>query len=298
MRVLVNGGSGFIGGEIAAALVARGHEVRALSRRGRSARGSDPRVEAVRGDVLDPRSLDAPLAVCDAVVHAVQFPNHPIENPRRGYTYERFDGEGTVNAVSAAGRAGVRRFVYLSGAGVRAGRSEPWFGAKWRGEEALRASGIPATIFRPSWVYGPGDRSLNKFVAFARRLPFVPVIGDGRERVQPIHVRDLAEAVAMSVERPDLAGRVIDAGGPERLSMNEILRTMLRVLGLRRPLLHSPVWLAKAAASVLQRLPNPPLTPRAIDFIRQEESVDPRALAETFGLRPRTLEEGLRKYLT
>ena len=298
MRVLVNGGTGFIGGEIAAALATRGHDVRVLSRHGRATPDADPRVRPVRGDVLEPKTLDAPLEGCDAVVHAVQFPNHPIENPRRGHTYERFDGQGTTNAVEAAIRAGVGRFVYLSGAGVRAGRTEPWYRAKWRAEEAVRASGAAWTIFRPSWVYGPRDRSLNKFVTFARRLPFVPVIGGGRERVRPLYVRDLAEAVARSIDHAGAPLRALDAGGPERLTMNEILRTTLRVLGVRRPLFHSPAWAMKAAASVLQFLPNPPLTPQAIDFIRQEEEVDPRPLEEAFGMRMRTLEQGLREYLS
>ncbi len=298
MRVLVNGGTGFIGRAAAAVLLERGHSVRILSRAGRAAGfPQSPRLESVRGDVLDPASLANPLAGCDAVVHAVQFPGHPIENPRKGYTYERFDGEGTANAIGAAKRAGVSRFVYLSGAGVRPDRREPWFRAKHRAEEALRASGMPWTIFRPSWVYGPGDRSLNRFVTFARRLPFVPVIGGGEERVQPIYIGDLADVVAAAAGRADAEGRIFEAGGPEILSMNEIIRTMLRVLGFRRPLVHHPVWMMKAVASVLRLLPNPPLSPAAIDFIRQENLVDARPMEETFAIRLKTLEEGLKAYL-
>jgi NADH dehydrogenase len=288
----VNGGTGFIGRAAAAALAGAGHEVRALSRR--AAGATAPGIALIRGDVFDPASLAAPLEGCEAVVHCVQFPNHPVENPRRGFTYERYDAEGTENAAAAAVRAGARRFLYLSGAGVRAGRTEPWFRAKWRAEEAVRASGLEWTILRPSWVYGPGDRSLSRFVSFARRLPFMPMIGDGRGRVQPLHVDDLARVAAAALGHPRAPGRVFDAGGPETLTMREILGTILRVLGLGKPILPQPVWAVKGAARLLRLLPAPPLSPDAVDFILQENLVDTRDMTEILGVRARTLDEGLR----
>jgi NADH dehydrogenase len=227
------------------------------------------------------------------VISTVQFPNHPVENPRKGYTYMAVDGEGTERLVSAAKAAGVRRFVYLSGAGTRPGQTAPWFLAKLRAEKAIRESGIPYTIFRPSWVYGPEDRSLNKFVTFARMLPFIPVIGNGRTEVQPVFVADLAEAVAMSVTMEKAAGNVYEIGGPQALTMDEIIRTMLRSMGKRRPLLHSPAGLMKLATWPLTLLPTPPLSPSAVDFVLMEEPVDNTALLQDFALQLTPLGKGL-----
>jgi NADH dehydrogenase len=152
-------------------------------------------------------------------------------------------------------------------------------------------------IIRPSWVYGAEDRSLNKFAAFVRLLPIVPVIGSGEERVQPVLVDDLARVVAAAVDRPESTNKIIEVGSREPISMNEILRTLMRVLGKERPLLHQPRWLVKIPAMVLQYLPNAPLSPSAIDFITQEEPVDPDQAERILGVRIRPLEEGLRTYL-
>src|SRR5262249_45136381 len=135
-------------------------------------------------------------------------------------------------------------------------------------------SGIPYTIFRPSWVYGREDRSLNRFVKFARTLPFVPVIGDGKNRVQPLFILDLAKIVSMALENPKAINQVYEIGGPQTLTMNEIVATMLRAMGKHRPIVHHPAWFMKLAAGPLTLLPRPPLSPDAVDFITMEELVD------------------------
>ena len=136
--ILVAGGTGFVGRAVVKALVARGFQVRVMTRHpGRY--GSTIHVEYIYGDVHDPGSLDHAMAHCETVINCVQFPNHPVENPDKGWTYLRIDGEGTINQVAAAQRRGVRRYIYLSGAGTSADRTEPWFQAKWIAEQASRA---------------------------------------------------------------------------------------------------------------------------------------------------------------
>jgi len=293
-QVLVAGGTGFIGRHIVRSLIDRGHAVAVMSRNPERAAQAVPQGVSVRcGDVRRPETLPAAMEGIEVVINTVQFPNHPVENPRKGYTYMAVDGEGTVRLVEAAKAAGVRRFIYLSGAGTREGQTTPWFRAKLMAEGAIRQSGLTYTIFRPSWVYGPEDRSLNRFAAFARHLPFVPVIGSGEIRVQPLLVTDLAEVVAMSVDAPQTFQKTYDVGGPQALTMNEILQTMLQVMGKRRPLLHGPVVLVKAAAAVLALLPNPPLTPAAVDFILMDEPVDIAPLLHDLPVRLTPLAEGL-----
>ncbi|MFZ5824242.1 MAG: complex I NDUFA9 subunit family protein [Bacillota bacterium] len=292
--VLVAGGTGFIGSHIVRELIKQGHRVVAMTRNPERSRSGVPAgVDLRQGDVADAASLERALAGIDAVVAAVQFPNHPVENPRKGYTYVKVDGEGTIRLVEAARKNGVKRFVYLSGAGTREGQTAPWFKAKLMAEQAVRDSGIPFTIFRPSWVYGPEDRSLNKFVTFARWLPFIPVVGDGKTRVQPVFVGDLARAVAASIEMEAAVNQVYEIGGPQALTMDEIIRTMLRALGRNRPLVHHPVWFMKLATIPLQLLPTPPLSPTAVDFVVMEEPVDNSALLRDFKLQLTPLEEGL-----
>lgn len=297
-RVLVAGGTGFIGSHLARRLAQAGYRVAALSRHPQLAAGGEGRAPAgdipqVRGDVRDVASLGPALQGIDILVIAVQFPTAPVEQPRRGYTYLETDGQGTVNLAAAAKRAGVRRLIYISGAGTREGQTAPWFKAKLLAEAAVRGSGIPFTIFRPSWVYGPEDKSLNRFVGFARTLPFVPVIGDGRTPVQPLHVDDLAEAVLRAIQTPATVGQAYDIGGPAMLTMDEIIRTMLRATHRSRALLHAPAWFVKLATAPLTLLPAPPFSPAAVDFVLMDEPVDNGPLERDLGIIMRPLSEGL-----
>ena len=297
MRIVVTGGTGFIGREVVRELLGSGEGEVAVTTRDPSRDPFGGRVSLVQAFAGDAVSLGKAFTRADVVVHAIQFPNHPVEDPSKGRTYLEVDGHGTKVAAAVARKLGVRRFVYLSGAGAGQGRPQPWFQAKDLAEAAIRETGMEHVFLRPSWIYGPGDRSMNRFVFFCRYLPVVPVIGDGRAAVRPISVKDVARCVAESVRREDAKDKVLELGGPERLTMDEILRTVQRILGKRRPLLHHPVPLMKLLAKPMALLPTPPLSPDAIDFITQEVEIDPRPAVDYFGFPFRKLEDGLREYL-
>lgn len=297
MRIVVAGGTGFIGREVVKRLLARGGDEVVVTTRDPSgaAAGAGP-VEQVQAFAGDRLTLGKAFTRADVVVNCIQFPNHPVEDRSKGRTYMEVDGHGTTVAVDAARRVGVRRFVYLSGAGAGKGRPEPWFRAKEMAEAALAASGLEHGVLRPSWIYGPGDRSMNRFVAFCRSLPVVPVIGNGKTPVFPIHVDDVARQAVELVHRPDAAGKVLESGG-ERKTMDEVIRAIQDVLGKRRPLVHHPVPVMKLLVLPMALLPNPILSPGAVDFIAQEVEIDPRPANDFFGFSPRPLAEGLKEYV-
>lgn len=292
--ILVAGGTGFLGRSIVAALRREGHVVRVLSRGDKpNPWVSDRGVSVVTGDVRDAATLGDAFAGVESLVIAVQFPGHPVEVPKKGLTYDEYDRKGTENLVAAAKKAGVKRVVYLSGAGVGEGRTEEWFVAKDAAEAAVRNSGITYTILRPSWVYGPRDRALNKFAFFARTMPVVPLPGPGKAKVQPVHVDDVGIAVARALTTPAAENEVIEIGGPQLLSIRQIVREMLTVMGRRRAVIGTPTPLVKMGASLLYRAPGRLLSPRAVDFANGESRVDNRKLREVLGLQPRSLAEGM-----
>ena len=298
MRIVVTGGTGFIGSEVVNLLLENPGDRVAVTTRDPGQ--DDPwngRVERIQAFAGDPTSLGKAFARADVVVHAIQFPNHPVEDPSRGRTYMEVDGKATQVAARVAKSMGVRRFVYLSGAGAGQGRPQPWFKAKDLAEAAIRESGMEYALLRPSWIYGRGDRSMNRFVTFCRYFPVVPVIGDGRTPVYPIYVKDVARCAVDVVRREDAKDKALELGGPERLTMDEIIRTVQKVLGKRRPLLHHPVGLMKLLVRPMALLPEPILSPTAIDFIVQEVEIDPKPAMGYFGFPFRRLEDGLRDYL-
>jgi uncharacterized protein YbjT (DUF2867 family) len=300
VSILVAGGTGFVGGGIVRELCRRGHDVVVLTRDADRASGRFPalNVEYREGDVRDATSLEPVFRDVEVVVGCQQFPNSPIENPGRGRTFEEVDAKGTENLVRAAREAGVKRYVYLSGAGASPDAPYHWFRAKWRAETAVRESGLTYTIFRPSWVFGPEDKALNRFLGMSRFLPFVALIGSaGKQRLQPVFIDDVGRAVAEALVHPTADNQTFDIGGPEALTMKQIVGAALDVSGRRRLLLSAPRPVMKLAASVFQFMPGRPLTPDAVDFITMDALADPTRAEITLGMKMTPLRESLSTYL-
>ncbi len=298
--VLVAGATGFLGASIVRELASGGCRVAALGRDAGRIRRRFPHlsVEARIGDVTRPGTLEGIFRHVDTVVQCVQFSGFPVEDPSRGLTFLEVDGQGTRNLTERARAAGVRRVVYLSGVGADPSSSRSWFRAKGLAEEAVCGSGLAHTIVRPSWVYGPEDRSLNLFVRAFRLNPlFFPQIGDGSQRLNPLFVRDLAEVVGAIVLEGTADGETFELGGPVTYTLDEILRIAMEACGLRRGIVHLPAGVARCAARVAQVLPGQLLSRDAVDFLLQSAIADNRRFRALFS-RPLTpLPEALATYL-
>jgi uncharacterized protein YbjT (DUF2867 family) len=305
MKIVVAGGTGFVGRHIARSLLDGGHDVTVLGRNP-SKVSSIPMLQGaggVRGDVTDPSSLRGTLEGADGLVSAVQFPGYPAEVPKSGLTFDRYDRQGTENLIAEAKRAGVRSYLYISGANSTPSARENWYRAKGRAEETLAASGLRFVILRPSWAYGPGDSALNTYVAMARFSPAIPMIVrmDGRrmilQRIQPVYIEDVALAVRRAFDKQEAWNRSFEIGGPDVMTMKQVITTLFEVTGKRRAIVPVPDVLAKAGVSPLTFLPRPPMTPAAIDFVTQDGLVDITELERVLGVHPVSLREGLSRYL-
>ena len=257
MKVLVTGGTGFVGPKVIHALRARGHDVRALVRRPERSKTLDAwGCELAQGDMTEPDSLDRAVQGCDAVVHLVAI----IQGPP--VAFQRIMEQGTRDLAAAAGRAGIKRFVLMSALGTSERNREltPYFHAKWEMEQTLASSGLEHVVFRPSFVFGRDGGVLPIFLRQVRLAPLTPVIGSGEERFQPIWVDDVAGFFAQAVDAPGAANRTFEIGGPEVVSWNAFYARAKKVLGVRRGTMHVPVGLARLGAAVVERLPKAPIT--------------------------------------
>jgi NADH dehydrogenase len=301
--ILVSGGTGFIGSAVVAELLRRGEKVAVLGRdltRIRRRFGDD--VEARAADVRKPETLPPAMAGVEIMINAVQLPNSPIESKGRGWTFEEVDYKGTCNQVDAAKAAGIKRFVYVSGVGAAPDADKHWFRFKWLAEEHLRASGLEWVAMRPSWVYGPGDHSLNRLLGFGRFLPFIPMFGDGKQSLQPAFVFDVARLIADAARKPEAANQAFEVGGPEVMSMDAVLRTGLAVKGMKRPIFYQPIFIGKVLGTLASLppsppFPSPPLSADAVDFVTDEAVADTGDLDRVFAPRMTPLREALETYL-
>jgi uncharacterized protein YbjT (DUF2867 family) len=284
--VALAGGSGFIGRAIARRLLASGAiKVRVLTRAPEKARArlDLPGVEFVLADIGQPASLKDALVGASALVDAIQFDGYPIENPRRGLTFERIDYGGAVALIDAARQAGVQHFIYISGAAADENSSHPAFRTKGRAERAIRESGLAFTIFRPSLVYGPEDKVVNGLARALRFSPVFGVPGTGRQKVQPLLVDDLAACVVLAVSGRGRNG-TYGIGGPDLMTFDEMMRTIMDASGRHRPLFHIPQGVMRAVGGLLERLPKPLLSRDAVTFVTADNACDIQPLLDEFGI--------------
>jgi NADH dehydrogenase len=293
VKILVTGGTGFVGAHVAHALRAQERPVRALVRDPSRAAGlAGLGCELVQGDVTDPQSLRQAAEGCQVVVHLVAI--------RRGRPadFDRIMVQGTRDLLAAAREAGVARFVHMSAAGTseQTAGVVPYFRAKWQTEQLVRDSGIEHVIFRPSFVFGRDGGVLPLFVRQVRYSPVTPVIGSGLPRVQPIWVDDVAEFFAAAVDKPEAANRIFELGGPDVVSWNELYARIAKVLGKRRRRLNLPTGLIRTAATATERLPGAPITRDELAMIEIGDNVAAdTAAVETFGFPLVPLDEQIRR---
>lgn len=294
--VAVAGGSGFIGRAIVRRLAGiPATRVRLLTRDAERARHkfeAPANVEFVSADVTNRDSLKPALAGASAVVSAVQFDGYPIENPRRGLTFERVDYGGTVALLDAAKNAGVSHFIYISGAAADENSSQSGFRAKGRAERAIRESGLSYTIFRPSLVYGAGDRVMNMLVNALSISPVMPVPGTGQQKVQPVLVDDVAACVALALGGRGRNG-AFDVGGPARMTFDDLIRLVMEITGRHRLIIHVPEAIMRLAGAAAEMLPVALFSRDAASFLLADNAGDIKPLVEEFGIKLTPAREGL-----
>lgn len=285
-EVLVTGGTGYVGTHVCRALIARGFVPRLLVRPGSEHRVPDDIQKKGRitlGDVTNRESVENAAQGTTAVVHLVGIIR---EFPTRGITFERLHVTATRNALDAARLWGIPRFIHMSALGAQVGGPTGYFDSKGRAEDLVRRSGLRWTIFRPSVIFGPGDAFLNELAGILRMAPLMPVPGDGKYRLQPVFVGDVAKGFADALLRPDTETRTFEVGGPERFSFDGLLDRIAASAGGRARKLHIPLSLLRPAVRSLERLERFPLTTDQLRMLLQENVCDHEPFYSTFGFTP------------
>ncbi len=292
MNVLVTGASGFIGQALVLRLAAEGHEVRALARRP-DAVAAQPRVHPFAGDMVDPASLDRATEGMDAVVHLAC-----ATGVTDGARVREVNVDGTRALLDAARRHGVKRFVFVSTISATRRRMGPYGRTKKEGEAMVAHAGLEWVTVRPSLVYGSAPVGLFATLAgYLRSLPVVPVIGDGRIELDPIHVDDVCEVIAQCLTRADVVGKTYDLLGPDRVTFDEFLARLAAELGIRKPVVHIPGGIALMMASMLGVVSKrPPVSVDNVLGMTSPAQVDRAPAQRDFRIRWTPLADGLRTF--
>ena len=297
--VTVFGGSGFLGRHVIRALADAGYRIRVAVRRPNLANyllpmGQVGQIQIVKANVLKPKEVAAAVNGTEAVVNLVG-----VLYARGRQNFENLHVKAAETIATAAKKEGASVLVHMSSMGVSPESPSAYARTKATGEWRVREAFPAATILRPSIVFGPEDEFFNRFATLARYLPFLPLIGGGRTRFQPVFAGDVAAAVLRAVADPALTrGRAYELGGPTVYTFRELMAFILKETARQRRLIGIPFWLASLEASWLQFLPNPPLTPDQVRLLRQDNVMSAGALTfSDLGIQPDSVEAIVPNYL-
>jgi uncharacterized protein YbjT (DUF2867 family) len=300
--VTVFGGSGFLGRHVVRALAKRDYRIRVAVRRPELTGYLQPlgrvgQIHAVQANLRYPASVEAAMRDSHAAINLVG-----ILAEGGAQTFDAVQGAGAGAVAKAAAAAGAR-MVHVSAIGADENSASRYARAKAAGEKAVLAAVPSAGILRPSVVFGPEDQFTNRFAALARMSPVMPLVGGGLTKLQPVYVGDVATAVADAVAGKTKEGAVYELGGPEVLTMREIMEIILDVTERNRMLVSLPFGLAKFQAQFLQFAPGDlKLTPDQVTLLRSDNVVSDSAKAEGrtlegLGITPDSMEAIVPQYL-
>ncbi|MBU1187902.1 MAG: complex I NDUFA9 subunit family protein [Gammaproteobacteria bacterium] len=256
-KVLVLGGTGFVGGYVCSRLARAGHQITLLTRDAQQARSSKllPNTTLVETDVYRQQALRKLINGHDVVINLVGILN---ERGFSGKGFQRAHVQLPDTVMAAMGEAGVRRYIHMSA--LRAGEGNSHY-QRTRGEaeQHVRDSGLDWTIMQPSVIFGRGDSFLNRFAGLLKIAPVLPLACAG-SRFQPVWVVDVAQAFVAAVERPETIGQSYELGGPEIFTLRQIVELVRDLLGVKRLIIGLPKPLSWLQGQVLDFAPSKPFS--------------------------------------
>ncbi len=286
----VFGATGYLGRRVTRALADAGYRVRAAARNPSAVSFSDlgDRVEPVEADVRDAGTIAAAIGDAAGVVNAVGL---YTERGDESFAAIHVDGAGRV---AAAARVAGARLVHLSGIGADPGSPSKYVRARAHGEARVRATAPDATILRPSVLFGYDDAFLGALVGLVRALPVIPLFGDGRKQLQPVHVDDVAAAIVKIFALGDAAAPLYELGGARAYAYRDLLAQIAARLERKRLFVPVPFIVWNLLAAVMSVLPSPPLSRDQIELMRDDNlpAADLPGLTQ-LGIAPRGIDAAL-----
>lgn len=293
MKILVTGAAGFLGSEVVKQANDRGHTVRCFVRTTSDVSRLNVEPDSLSfGDMTDELSLNSAVQGMDAVIHCAAATSEGAPDLDRS---RKINVVGTRKLAEAAEAADATRWIQISSMSAHRGSTSVYGTTKREADDVLKEAKLEWTILRPSLIFGPDDKGLvAKTQALMKKLPVMPVVGPGTEKIRPVHVADVARAALDCLERPRTVGKTYMIGGADEIELNEFFRMLGERIGARRPMIHIPIPVAMLIAKTLAAITSrPPITVDNVLGVKEAQTVDIEDARRDLDFKPRGFIEGL-----
>ena len=293
MRVFVTGATGYVGGFILQELRRQHIKARCLVRTyDQAERINADGTEAVIADVTNPKTLEGVLTNCDAVIHLVAIIK---EHQKNNITFERLNYESTKNMVDIALAQGVRRFLYMSALGADIHGATAYLRSKGKAEGYVCDSGLNYTIFRPSFIFGPGDGVYTMLAKTIKKSPLgmIPHFGIRKYRHQPVSIYDVVRGFVNALENEKTFYKKYDVGGPHPLSFREQLKAVANAIDTKVRLIPLPLFLSRILVAMMAIFPSSPIDSDRLKMLTRDNVCDPRPFADDLCINLTSFRQGL-----
>jgi uncharacterized protein YbjT (DUF2867 family) len=268
--ITIYGGSGFLGRYITQELAALGAIIRVGVRYPEEAAflkpmGSVAQITPIAFNITSPETIDPLAKDADILINCVG-----ILSESSNARFEGIHHKGAEYIAHAAANQNVKRLIHISALGANIKSTSLYAQSKAKGEEAMLKIFPEATILRPSIVFGSEDQFFNRFAKMAQLSPFIPLIGGGKTKFQPIYVNDIAHFVAACLLKDETKGQIFELGGPKIYTFKELMIQMLHDISRDNKFISIPFSMAKFLSYILQFFPGKPLTPDQVDLLKYD----------------------------
>jgi NADH dehydrogenase len=293
MKILVAGGTGFVGSNLVNKLIDNNHDVFILARKPLEiSRSSESNINVILKDPSD--SLVGLDEEFDVIINCVGIIR---EFPSKGITFQSAHVDVVRNLLEFAARKGIGRFIQISALGVGPEKTTGYQKTKHEAELLIKQAMIDYTIFKPSVIYGSGDGFVATFAGMIKKYPVLPIIGNGRYKLQPVYIDDLTDCILKSLNDKNAYMKSFEIGGPEVSTFSEIIDEISDALNKKPAKLYIPAFLLKVQAALLGRFSFFPVTVDQISMLLEDNFTHDNSCFERYGITPRRFAKGLKSYL-
>jgi uncharacterized protein YbjT (DUF2867 family) len=297
MKISIFGGNGFLGKCLVNKLAQAGHRLKIISRNVENKivinQASNSEIEYKSGSLLNDLDIEDAVKDADIVINLVG-----LLFEKGASNFNNIHTDAPEKIAKYCSKHGVKGFIQISSLGVDKALTSKYSQSKLEGEEKAKQNFNNVTIIRPSIIFGADDNFYNQFAKLAKFMPYLPLIGGGKTKFQPVYVEDVATAIAKIVENTSLQNKTYELGGKNIYSFREILEYILQVTNRKRFLLNIPFALAKIVALPTEVLPKPVLTCDQVESLKYDNILSGNFDGfEALGIAPKTPEEIVPSYL-